>query len=160
MDDRSKDSRIQSPESGVEPSSLPRDPGPAPALRAENLTKSYHDGERELKVLRAVNLTVAAGEVVAVLGRSGTGKSTLLHLLGLLDRPASGEVYVAGQATGKLPERQRTRLRGRTIGFVFQHYHLLGEFTALENVAIAGAVGGGEAWAEKTGSAPGNCWAR
>ena len=114
-----------------------------PVLQAKGLAKTYDDGTRTLRILRSVDLAVRAGEVVAVVGKSGTGKSTLLHLLGLLDRPTSGEIQLQGRPVASMSDRERTRLRGRTIGFVFQHYHLLGECTALENVALAGAVGAG-----------------
>lgn len=110
-------------------------------LAAKNIVKGYHDGTRQLEVLRNINFDIAEGEVVAILGKSGTGKSTLLHLLGLLDKPDSGEMYIAGQPTSTLSESQRTRLRGQTIGFVFQAYHLLADFTAYENVALGAAVG-------------------
>lgn len=110
-------------------------------LHAEGLAKSYHDGERELPVLRQVSLTLHRGEAIAILGRSGTGKSTLLHLLGLLDRPDRGKIWIQEYDVSTLHEKQRTRLRGCAIGFVFQSYHLLSDFTALENVEIAGAFG-------------------
>ena len=115
------------------------------ALLAERLSKTFHDGESELHVLRDANLAIRAGETVAILGRSGTGKSTLLHLLGLLDRPTAGEIRVQGRPVQDLSERERTKLRGQTFGFVFQHYHLVAEFTALENAALGAAVaqGGG-----------------
>ncbi len=112
-------------------------------LRAESITKHYHDGTRELKVLREIDLRVKPGDVIAILGRSGTGKSTLLNIMGLLDRPTSGEIYVNNEPTSRLSERRRTRLRGSTIGFVFQQYHLLDEFSAIENIALGRAVGMG-----------------
>ncbi len=117
-----------------------------PVLLAEGLAKIYHDGERRLEVLRGVNLRLTAGRSLAIIGRSGTGKTTLLNLLGLLDRPSAGELHLAGYPTSTLSENQRARLRGRAIGFVFQHYHLLAELTALENVALGRAVAHGGGW--------------
>jgi len=114
---------------------------PEPILRATRVSKAYSDGTRTLQVLREINLALRPGEAVAVLGRSGTGKSTLLNLLGLLDRPTGGEIRIQGEPTDGLTEHARTRLRGRALGFVFQHFHLLHELTALENVALGGAVG-------------------
>lgn len=87
--------------------------------------------------LRPTNLTVATGDYVAVVGRSGSGKSTLLNLIGLLDRPTAGSLRIDGIDTGKLNERDRTALRGRKIGFVFQAFHLLPYRTVTENVALA-----------------------
>jgi lipoprotein-releasing system ATP-binding protein len=87
-------------------------------------------------VLRGADLTLAAGEIVALVAPSGTGKSTLLHLAGLLEKPDSGEVLVGGQAAGTLSDDQRTAIRRNTIGFVYQFHHLLPEFTALENIAL------------------------
>ncbi len=111
-------------------------------LAAQGLTRRFRDGERVLKVLQGVDLRVQAGETVGIIGRSGTGKSTLLHLLGLLDRPTAGTIRFQGRDVAKLSERQRNRLRGREIGFVFQHYHLLPELNALENVLLPARVAG------------------
>lgn len=111
-------------------------------LSAEAVGKTYHDGTRELVVLKGVTLRIEPGEIVAILGRSGTGKSSLLNCLGLLDRPTTGRVVVEGTDASSLSDRARTRLRGRTLGFVFQRHHLLGEFNALENVLVAGGLAG------------------
>ncbi len=113
------------------------------ALRLENLVKTYHDGEQLLSVLRGVDFSVAAGETVAIVGRSGSGKSTMLNLCGLLDRPDSGEIRIGGTACSGLSESRRTALRGRDIGFVFQNYHMLVDFSILENVMLGAAVGRG-----------------
>jgi len=113
-----------------------------PALLARGLAKTYHDAAAPIEVLRDVNLTVDPGEVVAVVGASGSGKSTLLHLLGGLDRPTAGTVSVGGEGLASLDEAGRSRLRARSVGFVFQFHQLLPEFTALENVMMPGWVAG------------------
>ena len=110
--------------------------GNAAAVRAEGLWRRYDDRETVIEVLRGVDLSVAAGESVAVVGESGTGKSTLLHLLGGLDRPDGGRVMIRGIDVYGLGDRERTALRGKDIGFVFQFHHLLGDFDALENVMM------------------------
>ena len=114
-------------------------------LELLNLSKTYRDGETILPVLGGVNLSLARGEEVAIVGRSGSGKSTLLNLCGLLDRPDFGEMRLAGHSVSRLSDSRRTALRGREIGFVFQNYHLLPDFTVLENVLLGAAValGGG-----------------
>jgi len=112
------------------------------AIRAEGLRRRYDDRENVIEVLCGVDLDVAAGESVAVVGESGTGKSTLLHLLGGLDRPDGGTVWIRGIDVYGLGDRQRTALRGKEIGFVFQFHHLLGDFDALENVMMPLLVGG------------------
>lgn len=107
-----------------------------PALRATHLVKTYKEGGRDIQVLRDVSLEVQHGEMVAILGASGSGKSTLLHTLGLLDRPLSGSVFVNGECADDLSEGQRSQLRNRSLGFVYQFHHLLSEFSALDNVAM------------------------
>ena len=108
---------------------------PAP-LELRAVARRFRTEAGELAVLRGADLTLRAGEIVALVAPSGTGKSTLLHLAGLLEKPDSGEVFVAGQAAGTLSDDARTAIRRGTIGFVYQFHHLLPEFTALENIAL------------------------
>ena len=107
-----------------------------PVLECRALRKVYREGPRELVVLDGVELSVAGGERLAIVGQSGSGKSTLLNMLGGLDLPTSGEVRVEGRVISGLSERERGWLRNRALGFVYQFHHLLGEFDALENVAM------------------------
>ncbi|MGI9349975.1 MAG: ABC transporter ATP-binding protein [Rhizobiaceae bacterium] len=113
-----------------------------PVLRIENLERTYGDGAHALTVLKGANLTINQGEMVALVAPSGTGKSTLLHSAGLLERPDSGEVYVCGMPTREMPDRSRTNLRRDAIGFVYQFHHLLPEFTAEENLMIPQMLAG------------------
>jgi lipoprotein-releasing system ATP-binding protein len=113
-----------------------------PAIRAEGLRKSFRSGASELHVLNGADLTVAGGELLAIIGPSGSGKSTLLHLLGALDTPTSGAIYFDGKALATLSEAERAEYRNRSIGFVWQRHHLLPDFTAAENVAMPLLVNG------------------
>ena len=112
------------------------------ALRLDHVARSYHQGEGTLEVFRDVGLVLHPGELVALVGPSGAGKSSLLHMAGLLEAPSGGEIYVAGAAASRLPDRERTRLRREQIGFVYQAHHLLPEFTALENVMMPQRIAG------------------
>jgi lipoprotein-releasing system ATP-binding protein len=113
-----------------------------PPLRLDGVARSYRTEAGELPVLIAADLTLKAGEIVALVAPSGTGKSTLLHLAGLLERPDGGEVHVGGRAAGTLTDDARTAIRRDTIGFVYQFHHLLPEFSAEENVLLARLVSG------------------
>ena len=106
------------------------------AIEAQGLAKTYAEGKLRTPVFDHIDLAVAPGETVAILGASGAGKSTLLHLLGGLDTPTAGEVFVAGRKMSALSDAARGQLRNRALGFVYQFHHLLPEFTALENVML------------------------
>lgn len=120
------------------------------ALRLEGIEKVYNRGRPgEVVVLRGATLSVAAGEVVALVAPSGAGKSTLLHVAGLLDTPDAGRVVLGGREMGGLPDRARTEARRAEVGFIYQFHHLLPEFSALENVVLPQLANGtGRAAAE------------
>jgi lipoprotein-releasing system ATP-binding protein len=107
-----------------------------PPLRLAAVERRFRTEAGELAILRGADLALAAGEIVALVAPSGTGKSTLLHLAGLLEKPDGGEVWVGGRAAGTLSDDARTAIRRSAIGFVYQFHHLLPEFTAEENVAL------------------------
>ena len=111
-------------------------------LRARSLRKVYRSGGVDLEILKSVDLEVKRGELVSIMGASGVGKSTLLHLLGTLDRPTDGELAIRGRDVLSLPEVELAAFRNRHIGFVFQVHHLLPEFTALENVMMPALIAG------------------
>jgi len=109
-------------------------------IRTVGLAKEYRSGSEALRVLKDINLTVGAGEMVAIVGASGVGKSTLLHLLGTLDRPTAGRVLLDGEDVFTRSDRELDRIRSERIGFVFQMYNLLREFSALENAALPALI--------------------
>ena len=111
-------------------------------LRCQELIKTYREGELETPVLRGINLAVMQKEMLAIVGSSGSGKSTMLHLLGALDTPTSGTVLFEQQDIYQWNSQQQAQFRNRELGFVYQFHHLLGEFTALENVAMPLLIGG------------------
>ena len=112
-------------------------------LRADKVAKTYQEGKLRTDVLRDVELSVRRGETVAIIGASGTGKSTLLHILGGLDAPSAGDVSVDGKVMSRLSDRARGELRNRALGFVYQFHHLLPEFSAIENVCMPLLIRGG-----------------
>jgi lipoprotein-releasing system ATP-binding protein len=111
-------------------------------LELRAVGRTFRSPAGDLAVLRGVNLTLQPGEITALVAPSGTGKSTLLHLAGLLEHPDSGAVLIDGIDAGSLPDTERTRIRRDRIGFVYQFHHLLAEFTALENVALPQMIAG------------------
>ncbi len=108
----------------------------APLIEMRGICKWYTTGEQTVKALDDINLTIEQGEMAAILGRSGSGKSTLMNLLGCLDTPTGGSYRLAGQAVNTMTEGQLSAVRNRTIGFVFQSFHLLPQLSALENVEL------------------------
>jgi lipoprotein-releasing system ATP-binding protein len=121
-------------------SSAPALSGADLLLRAEALDKSFFDAGREVRVLHGLEMEVKAGEEIAVVGQSGVGKSTLLHVLGSLETPTAGKVYFEGQDLFALSERALAEFRNRKLGFVFQFHYLLADFTALENVMMPALI--------------------
>jgi lipoprotein-releasing system ATP-binding protein len=111
-------------------------------LECRGVTKTYFDGTRPLEILRGVDLKVPAGKILAISGASGSGKSTLLHIIGTLDKPTKGAVFFHGEDIAKKGAAYFNRLRNKDLGFVFQFYHLLPEFTAIENVMMPGLAQG------------------
>ena len=111
-------------------------------LNIDSVERTYRQGRTRLAVLRGVDLMIEEGEIVALVGPSGSGKSTLLHIAGLLESPSAGTVAVAGEACAGLNDDARTAMRRHNIGFVYQHHHLLPEFSALENVVIPQIIAG------------------
>jgi len=114
----------------------------APILAVRGLERTYVTGDRSLTVLRGVDLDVSPGEIVGLIGPSGSGKSSLLHAAGLLERPNAGQIFIEGRDCSTLNERARTRVRLGSIGFVYQFHHLLAEFSALDTVALPMMIAG------------------
>lgn len=113
-----------------------------PVLSLKGLTRRYKSGEGELTVLDGVDLEIAPGEIVGLIGPSGSGKSSLLHAAGMLERPSAGEVRIAGASGWSLSDDARTEIRRNRIGFVYQFHHLLPEFDAIHNVALPALIAG------------------
>ncbi|MEQ1868244.1 MAG: ATP-binding cassette domain-containing protein, partial [Micropepsaceae bacterium] len=113
-----------------------------PALLLHDVTRSFGSGPETLEIFRGVTAQIMPGEVVALVGPSGSGKSSLLHIAGLLEPPTSGAVVINGRDCSKLDDGERTRIRREELGFVYQFHHLLPEFNALENVAMPQRIGG------------------
>lgn len=111
-------------------------------IRCEHISKVFNDAEQQVRVLQEVNFSLGHGEMMAIIGASGSGKSTLLHILGSLDDASAGEVFVSGQSLGALKGRKRAQWRNQNLGFIYQFHHLLGEFTAVENVAMPLLIAG------------------
>jgi lipoprotein-releasing system ATP-binding protein len=111
-------------------------------LALTGIERTFIQGDRRLEVLRGVSLELRAGEIVALVGQSGSGKSTMLHIAGLLERPDGGDVVLDGKGAGSLGDQQRTILRRKFLGFVYQYHHLLPEFSALENVMLPQMLNG------------------
>ncbi len=111
-------------------------------LVTKNLHKTYQMGTRSVPVLRGIDLEVNEAQIVAIVGPSGVGKSTLLHILGTLDQPSEGSVTIEGTDVFKFDEKKLAEFRNRTVGFIFQFHHLMPEFTALENVMMPGLIAG------------------
>jgi len=114
------------------------------SLQAEHLGKVYRDGKNEVEVLRDINLTMQAGERIAIIGASGSGKSTLLNCLGGLDDASSGSVTINGKDVQAITEAERCKLRNNKLGFIYQFHHLLPEFSALENAAMPLLIDGAD----------------
>ena len=112
-------------------------------LEINNLSKTFMDAGKPISVWNGLSLRVMPQEQVAIVGRSGCGKSTLLQCMGLLEQPSSGDIFFEGKRVNKLPEHQREKIRNESIGFVFQHHHLLNDFSALENVMMPLWIQGG-----------------
>jgi lipoprotein-releasing system ATP-binding protein len=111
-------------------------------LELARVTRTYPEGSGVLEIFSSLDLRLNAGELVALVGQSGAGKSSLLHIAGLLEAPTSGDVFVGGVSASSLPDNERTAIRRDTIGFVYQAHHLLPEFTALENVVLPQRIAG------------------
>ena len=115
---------------------------PAYPLSLSGVKRTFIQGDRRLEVLRGITLDLRPGEIVALVGQSGSGKSTLLHIAGLLERPDQGDIIIDGKSAGAAGDRERTALRRRFLGFVYQYHHLLPEFSAIENVMLPQMLNG------------------
>lgn len=133
----SKNADVIDVDEDIEDSISPRE-----LLKLENIQKIYQQGPEALTVLKNAELSIKSGEMVALVGPSGAGKSTLLHIIGLLDQPDSGSIIVDGEDTARLNEKERTLIRRRFMGFVYQFHYLQPEFSALENVILPQMIAG------------------
>jgi lipoprotein-releasing system ATP-binding protein len=115
---------------------------PAFPLSLRGIKRTFVQGDRRLDVLRGITLDLRPGEIVALVGQSGSGKSTLLHIAGLLERPDEGDIVIDGKSAAAASDRDRTALRRRFLGFVYQYHHLLPEFSAIENVMLPQMLNG------------------
>ena len=113
-----------------------------PSLALRGVRRTFRQGRSELEILKGIDLTVRPGEVVALVGPSGAGKSTMLHIAGLLESPDSGTIEICGQDCSSMGDEQRTLMRRYNLGFVYQHHHLLPEFSALQNVIVPQIIAG------------------
>ena len=114
----------------------------APVLSLRGIARTYRSGDRQLEVLKSIDLDLYPGELVGLIGPSGSGKSSLLHAAGLLERPTAGQVLIGGQDCTPMGEKARTQVRLNQIGFVYQFHHLLAEFSARDNVALPQMIAG------------------
>jgi len=128
-------------EGGPQAAAAPLAPPPVQLLHADHVDKHFYDGGRVIVVLSGLDLAAAAGEEIAIIGQSGVGKSTLLHVLGSLERPTAGKVFFEGRDLFAMDEREMAEFRNRNLGFVFQFHYLLADFSALENVAMPALIG-------------------
>ena len=144
MSDTPGESAVKLRPADPEPAEAPPIPEAVPSgsLALTGIGRSYRTGSTPLLVLREAELNIASGEMVALVAPSGVGKSTLLHIAGLLERPDEGEVYIGGQPTSGMGDSSRTALRRTEIGFVYQFHHLLPEFSALENLMLPQMIAG------------------
>jgi len=113
-----------------------------PVLQLDNITREYAQGDVTLKIFKDLNFSMHAGQIIGLVGQSGSGKSSLLHIAGLLEKPTAGNVIVAGRNCTKLDDNARTKIRRFAIGFIYQFHHLLPEFSALENVVLPQLIAG------------------
>ena len=128
------------------PVRAPSEAGDPPALEARGVTKAYTLAHETIPILVDLDLSVRRGERVAIVGQSGSGKTTMIQVLGLLDRADRGTLLIGGEDTSAMPSRRRDSVRNRSIGFVFQFYHLVPELTALQNVTLPSMIGAGWGW--------------